>query len=109
MLWLGGALKNQGVVIDKFCSQIDLASSLTAQLGGSPSEFKFSKNIFDPTSKAWAYFSFNNGFGFAQPQGTFVFGNIGRQVILKTGSVTEKDIEAGKAMQQRTYQDYIDK
>ena len=32
MLWLGGALKNQGVVIENMASQIDLAPTLTAQL-----------------------------------------------------------------------------
>jgi phosphoglycerol transferase MdoB-like AlkP superfamily enzyme len=109
MLWLGGALKQQGLVIDKFCSQIDLATTLTAQLGGSASTFKFSKNILDSTSKPWAYFSFNNGFGFAQPQGTFVFDNIGKQVIQQRGTITKQDIDAGKSMQQRTYQDYIDR
>lgn len=109
MLWLGGALKQQGVVIDKFASQIDLASTLTAQLGEKRSVFQYSKNIFDSTSKPWAYFSFNNGFGFVQPQVSFVFDNIGKQIILETGTAGQQDVEAGKAMQQKTFQDFIDK
>ena len=35
MLWLGGALVNRGVVIDKIASQIDLAKTLTAQIDSS--------------------------------------------------------------------------
>ncbi len=109
MLWLGGALNKTGIVIDKFASQIDLASSITNQIKPSSNYFPFSKNIFDTTASSWAYFSFNNGFGFVQSAKTFVFDNVGKQIISKVGNVAEKDIEAGKAMQQFTFQDYINK
>lgn len=109
MLWLGGALNKQGVVIGKMASQIDLASSLTSQLNPGFRFSVFGKNIFDSTSKPWAYFSFNNGFGLMQPRGSFVFDNVGKQLSAQIGSITERDIDAGKAMQQKTYQDYLDR
>ena len=109
MLWLGGALKKQGIVINKFSSQIDIAATLAAQLGEQKQLFQFSKNILDSTSKPWAFYSFNNGFGFMQPQGSFAFDNVGKQIILETGIVGQQDIERGKAMQQKTYQDFINK
>ena len=44
-----------------------------------------------------------------QPQGSFVFDNVGKQVSAQTGRITEKDIDAGKALQQKIFQDYLDK
>ncbi len=108
MLWLGGALKQPGVV-DKLCSQIDLASTLSAQINGPQKLFPYSKNILDSTSLPWAYYSFHSGFGFAQPQKMFAFDNVGKQVSLLRGQVTEKDIETGRTLQQLIYQDYLDK
>ncbi|HEU4470571.1 MAG TPA: sulfatase-like hydrolase/transferase [Flavisolibacter sp.] len=110
MLWLGGALAQGGRLIDAVGSQLDLASTLASQAGLKNSRyFPFSKNIFDTTASDWAYFSFNDGFGFVQNTKAFVFDNVGRQVITTKGPVTEKDIEAGKALQQHTFQDYIEK
>ncbi len=109
MLWLGGALDTTGITVNKVASQIDLATTLVKQSGESQNLFPFSKNIFDTTVKPWAYFSFNNGFGFMQPQQQFVFDNVGKQLIIKNGKVSEIDINAGKAMQQFSFQDYIDK
>jgi phosphoglycerol transferase MdoB-like AlkP superfamily enzyme len=110
MLWLGGALVKKGIVIDKIASQVDLATTLTAQIDSSKkNDFPFGKNIFDKTSKQWAFFNFNNGFGFIQPQKTIVFDNVGKQVIGRAGSISSTDLNAGKALQQVFYQDYLDK
>jgi phosphoglycerol transferase MdoB-like AlkP superfamily enzyme len=109
MLWLGGALDTTGMEVNKVASQIDLATTLVKQAGASQHLFPFSKNIFDSTVRPWAYFSFNNGFGFVQPQQQFVFDNVGKQLILQKGNLSEIDIKAGKAMQQFTFQDYVDK
>ncbi|MBS1655121.1 MAG: LTA synthase family protein, partial [Bacteroidetes bacterium] len=109
LLWLGGALDTTGLVIDKYASQLDIATTLAKQIGVQNNYFPFSKNIFDSTVLPWSFFTFNNGFGFVQPDKKLIFDNIGKQVIEKEGPVTNMDIEAGKALQQLTYQDYIDK
>ena len=108
-LWLGGALKNKSIIMNQVCSQLDLATSLTAQIEPGFRGFQFSRNLFDTTSSPWAFFTFNNGFAWVQPGKSFVFDNVGRQVIEKKGTVTESDIQSGKAMQQVIYQDYLDK
>jgi phosphoglycerol transferase MdoB-like AlkP superfamily enzyme len=109
MLWLGGALAKEGMEVDRVASQLDLASTLALQVDPGKRYFPFSKNILDTNSLSWAYFSFNNGFGFVQPGKAFVFDNVGRQVISRQGNISEGDIEAGKAMQQQTFQDYLDR
>lgn len=109
MLWLGGALNQTGVVVTQTISQLDIATTLTKQLGVQGNPFPFSKDIFDSTSKQWAFFSFNNGFGFMQPAKKLVFDNVGKQLIEQEGVLTDSDLHAGKAMQQMTFQDYLDK
>ena len=108
MLWLGGALKQPGMV-ERVASQLDLASTLSAQTGGKAGTFPFSKNLFDSTSLPWAYYSFHSGFGFIQPGRDVVFDNVGRQISLTRGTPDAKDLEAGKALQQAAYQNYLDK
>lgn len=109
MLWLGGALNQTGVEIDDVGSQLDIASTVAAQVGEKRPLFPFSKNLFNSTYKPWAFFTFNDGFGLAQPGKVFVFDNVGKQVILKEGAVGAGDLQKGKALQQVTYQDYLDK
>lgn len=109
MLWLGGALEKNNLEVNKYVSQIDLASTLLQQIGLNSYAYNWSKNIFDPQTKQWAFFSFNNGFGFVEPQKEIVFDNVGKKVIERKGNVAPKDIELGKSLMQRMYQDYLDK
>jgi phosphoglycerol transferase MdoB-like AlkP superfamily enzyme len=109
MLWIGGAIKNKGLKINKVSSQIDLAKTLLNQLKLNSSDFAWSKDILNKGTKEWATFVFNDGFGMVKPTGDFTFDNIGKQKIQERGKVTETDLNQGKAMQQRTFQDYLDK
>jgi len=109
MLWLGGALQNTGIEIDKTGSQLDLATTLLGQMNEGEYHFPFSKDLMKPNVKQWAYFSFNNGFGFVQPSGAVVYDNIGKQTVISRGGVSAGALEAGKAMQQFCYEDYLRK
>jgi phosphoglycerol transferase MdoB-like AlkP superfamily enzyme len=110
MLWLGGALHKKGVVVDKVVSQLDIAATLAGQAGlGRKGIFPFSKDIFDPGTAAWAFFSFNDGFGFIDSLGRLVFDNVGRKPITAEGSPGGAREEAGKAMMQAVYQDFLAK
>ena len=109
MLWLGGALDTTGLVVNRVSSQIDVTTTLEKQIEPSAALFPFSKNIFDSTQRSWAYFSFNDGFGFVQPGKAVVYDNIGRRMVYKTRGTSEKDIDAGKAFQQFIFQDYLNK
>lgn len=106
MLWLGGALQKQDFTVEKKSSQLDLATTLCYQ-AGIQSSFPFSKNIFDSTSKAWSFFTYNNGFGFAQSGSSYLFDNVGQLQTEQNGTVDAAAITAGKALQQHTYADYL--
>lgn len=109
MLWLGGALNRNGVVIEKNVSQLDIAATLSAQFGLDRSKFPFSKNVFDPSEKPWAFFTYNDAFGFVDSSGRLVFDNIGNRPIEREGSTGAKQIEAGKSMMQWVYDDFLKK
>ena len=109
MLWLGGALNRTGLVIDKVVSQLDIATTLIRQLNVTTPDFPFSKNILDSTGRNWAFFTFNNGFGFIDSVGRLVYDNVGKQPISKEGSVGELEETAGKALMQWVYDDFSKK
>lgn len=109
MLWLGGALQQKGMMIDKVISQLDLAATLSKQAGFTQNYFPFSKNILDPSVLPWAFYTFNNGFGFVDSSGRLVFDNVGKLPVQQEGATGAKEIEAGKAMQQSTYEDFLRK
>lgn len=107
LLWVGGALNKKGIVIDKIASQLDIAATLAQQVGITENPFPFSRNIMDERAESWAFFSFNNGFGFVNNAGRLVFDNVGKIPILQQGRSGNKEIEAGQAMQQYTYGDFL--
>ncbi len=109
MLWLGGALRDTGIVIDKISSQVDLAVTLAKQTGFMVDGFPLSKNIMDTAVKEWSFFSFNDGFGFIQPGKAYLFDNVGRRFLSKTPGVLKNDLKAGQAVQQHIYADFLNK
>ncbi len=109
MLWLGGALEQKEVVVDKIVSQLDIVATLSRQLGMESKLFPFSRNIFAPGYREWAFFSFNNGFGFINQNGTLIYDNVGNQIVELIGNVGEKEIKSGKALMQLTYDDFLKK
>jgi phosphoglycerol transferase MdoB-like AlkP superfamily enzyme len=62
MLWLGGALTDTGTYIYSFGSQTDIPKTLLSQLNLPASQYEFSKNLLDPESHSFAYYSYQNGF-----------------------------------------------
>ena len=109
MLWLGGALDKKGIEIKNVNSQIDLASTILRQVNLNAYAYNWSKNIFDINTKQWAFFAFNNGFGYVNQSKDYVFDNIGQKIIQSRGNISSKDLDYGKALMQRMFQDYLDK
>ena len=109
LLWLGGALTKSGIEINTTGSQIDIPATLIAQTGMLQNPFVWSKDLLKKAIKEWAYFSFNNGFGFVQPGRFFIFDNVGKMIIEERGNNSVNDIKRGKAIQQESFQDYLDK
>ncbi len=105
MLWLGGAVK-QPMKVETFAVQTDLAATLLRQLHLPVDGFTFSKDIFDPSSPHYAFYTFPNGFGFMDTTGVSVFDNDSRQLLLdepKEGN--DLRLRKGKALLQTLYDD----
>lgn len=108
MLWLGGAIRQPGV-INQILSQTDLPATLLGQLGLSATEFRWSSNALAPTREPFAYFAFQNGFGFVRPNRSLVFDNDARQIIEQHGPVSPDDLKAGQAFVEMSFGDYLGK
>jgi len=107
VLWLGGALKKQNLVIDKTVNQIDMAGSLVHQLNFPDNLYSFSKNIFDSTSKYWAFFTYNDGIGFVTDSSRTLFDNAGKRIVFEEGKSNTEHEKIAKALMQKIYSDFL--
>jgi phosphoglycerol transferase MdoB-like AlkP superfamily enzyme len=107
ILWLGGALKKQNIVIDKTVSQLDMAGSLSQQLHFKTEAFIFGKNVFDSTSKHWAFFTYNDGIGFVTDSSRTLFDNAGKRIVFEEGKSTNEHERIAKALMQKLYTDFL--
>ncbi|MFT3902850.1 MAG: LTA synthase family protein [Niabella sp.] len=105
MLWLGGVVKTP-MAHTHIGSQMDLPATLLGQLKMDYSTYIWSKNLFSPY-KNWAFFTFNNGFGYITPQAQILYDNTGKQLISSTLTNPTKELTEGKALEQLTYQDFL--
>ncbi len=90
MLWLGGAIAKDSSEVNKTGSQIDLAATLLNQLGVSTHQFEFSKNLLSDECKHYAYYVFNDGFGFVTDSTAIIFDHTSKKFISKEGVNIEK-------------------
>lgn len=105
MLWVGGALK-RAAVVDTIACQTDIAATLLSQMGLPHSDFIFSKDLFNPASPSYAFFSFFNGFGFADNTGISVFDNESQKPLYEEPTTKSRArIDKGKALLQTLYDD----
>ncbi len=106
MLWLGGAVTDPGIVVDKYGSQVDLPGTLLKQLNFDPTEFTFSKDLLDPGSRSFACYSFPSGFGFISDSAYYVYHYpTGRFLDQKEFKLT-RDTIAGLAFIQSVLTDF---
>ncbi len=109
MLWLGGALTQDSLMVDKIMSQLDIPITLMGQAGWKNGDFPYSKDALDPEVRPWAFFTFNNGFGYVDSSGTSVFDNVGKRLIGDPQPGGERRVDAGKALMQVFYEDFLRK
>ncbi|SOD12712.1 LTA synthase family protein [Pedobacter xixiisoli] len=113
MIFYGEVIKEnfRGQAFDKTGSQQDLAATLLAQLKMKSTEFIWSKNLLNPYSKHFAYFSWDNGFGFIDNGHTVTFDNVGKSVLYNSNPENAKQTNAilnsGKSYIQSAYQYFI--
>jgi len=103
LLMIGGAVKAPRI-IDTYAAQMDIAATLLAQLNLPHADFEFSKNILNPASPHFGYFTFPNGFGMVTPENKYVFDCESNTVVVNEG---QKDLNKknGEALLQTLYDD----
>lgn len=105
MLWLGGAIKEPRVIAN-YGNQTDLAATLLYQLDLPHKEFTFSNNMVDSLQPAFAFYSYNNGFGFIDTTGVSVYDcESEKPLIIKPEAGNEIRLNNGKALLQTLYDD----
>ncbi len=105
MLWIGGAIKKD-TVIHTLGSQTDLANTLLAQLDKPSADFTFSKNLLGSPVQNFAFYVFNDGYGYLDPATYFIYDNPGRQYIRKEGETDEAKFDLAKAYLQKLFFEY---
>ena len=106
LIFSGGALKMKGT-INTIGSQTDIATTLLHQLHLPTNEFKWGKDLLDSAARQFAFYSFNNGFGFVTPKGTETIDNVSGKTIFKSPGYDTTDIKFGKAYMQSSYEDFL--
>ncbi|WP_240186843.1 LTA synthase family protein [Pedobacter nanyangensis] len=113
LIFYGDVIKDEfrGKNFDKTGSQQDLAATLLAQLKINAADFKWSKNLLNPYRRNFAYFSWDNGFGFIENGHALTFDNVGKSVLYNSkpedAQQTNKLLQNGKAYLQTVYQQFI--
>lgn len=105
MIWSGGAIRSD-TLINRYCSQSDLAKTLLNQLNLDASAYPLSKDIFR-ARHAFAFYEYNNGFGMMSDTALYVFDNDLKKIILKEGNISDFFLNGGKAIQQETYEVFL--
>lgn len=114
LLFYGDVIKDEfkGRKFSNVGSQIDIAATLLAQLKIPSKEFVWSKNLLNPYTKPFAYFSWDNGMGFIDNQQCVTFDNVGKMILdnsnPKDKVKTAQLLDHAKAYLQKVYQQFIE-
>ncbi|MEO9003510.1 MAG: sulfatase-like hydrolase/transferase [Ginsengibacter sp.] len=108
LIFSGGALIRKGRV-QIVGSQTDIVTTILDQLHLPTNQFKWGKDLLDSSARQFAFYSFNNGFGFVTPSGTETIDNVSKRTIYKDPAFDTAQIRFGKAYMQESYQDYLNR
>jgi phosphoglycerol transferase MdoB-like AlkP superfamily enzyme len=114
LLITGGALKDEyrGSKDERIGSQLDIASTLLHQLHLNSEAYKWSKNLLNPYTNRFAFFTFDEGFGLVEPKGNIVWNKKFPATNRNTGHTEEekKNLDKhGHAMLQVLVDDFLKK
>ncbi len=106
LIFYGGALKIKGTYA-KTGSQTDIASTLLHQLDLPTQDFIWSRNLLDSSTSNFAFYCFNNGFGFMTDSSQVTVDNASGKVIYHLPLLDSAAVEMGKAYMQASYGDFL--
>ncbi len=104
LLMVGGAVREPGR-IDVYGSQQDIAATLLAQLALPHDEFIFSKDMLNPASPHFAFFTVPDAFGMVTADNQVIFNCQAGAVAVDEGTAKGKNLPLGKAYLQKLYDD----
>ena len=114
-LLLGGAIKPdlRGTTNATYASHVDLAATVLGQLGISHDRFVWSKDIFDPDTRKFAFYTFDDGFGYASADQSLIFDAVTKRPILWRDSTAVAAVDSlalrnGKALLQVELDRYME-
>lgn len=108
LIFTGGALNWKGLV-EKTGSQNDIAGTVLAQLKIPFDDFHWSKNLLDSSANSFAFYNFNNGFGWVTDSGYATVDNVSKQIIHRSQGFDTSHLKYGKAFMQVSYGEYLKK
>lgn len=114
LLFYGDVIKDEfkGKRHDLVGSQQDLSATLLAQLNLPHQDFLWSKNLLNPYSKHFAFFTWDNGFGFINNDHYLSFDNIGKNILYNNKpqekEKTNTNLTTGQSYLQTVYQQFIE-
>ncbi|NEM98847.1 LTA synthase family protein [Pontibacter burrus] len=110
LILTGGAMAVQNERINALGSQTDIAATLLAQLHiPYKQDYVWSRNLLAPTQNPFAFYVFQDGFGYITPAGEVTFDNASKRVITRDEGVTDEQLEMGKAYLQYSFADFLTK
>lgn len=104
LILAGGAVKSP-VCVDTYGSQHDLAATLLGQLGLSHFDFRFSKDMLDPRSPHFAFFTVPDAFGLVDEENALIYDCQAGTPVVDEGPDPGRNLERGKAYLQKLYDD----
>jgi hypothetical protein len=113
MLFYGNVLKSEfrGMKMDSVCSQTDLAATLLSQLGLPYDKYNWSKNLFNPYSKHFAFFGSDAASGWIDSKNDFIF-EYDKDNYFEANFRDLKDslksVKCGKSYLETLFQEYLD-
>lgn len=92
--WIGGGAVKVDSTIQAVSSQNDLPSTILGQMNMSYTAYSFSQDLFSSSRKEFAYYAFNNGFGWISPNGIWVYSNDKKECLYSKGIQCDQNILA---------------
>ncbi len=106
MLWLGGALAKKGIKVEKYGCQTDIPVTLLNQIG-KDANFPFGKDLLSDGSNSFAFYTFNEGFGFITDSSKYIFDHKLGKPVEEEGKDPYLAGTYGKAFLQVLYDDFL--
>lgn len=104
LLLIGGAIAEPRR-IDVYASQHDIAATLLAQLSLPHQKFTFSKDMLNPASPHFAFFTVPDAFGMVTPDNQLMFNCEANATAVDEGTAKGKNLLPGEAYLQKLYDD----